>query len=291
MAELTQIIEIFNNRELALIAWSVLLFALSLLSERIREIYISTIRIFAKKFIAITILSFFGYVGLITFLFYSFGFWESELLKNTILWTLFVGLILVWKFANSREAQKLFKTVLINSLSVIVILEFIVDMYVYSFWWEFAIIGFVSFLVLFEAILGTKKNLHNAQTKVGNILSIIGLLILFFALYSAFSDLESLITLETFKSLFYPLLLSIFSLPFFYLFVLILKYEDTFNRLKSSSAGKSVKRKAKFIIFKHCLLNFKKIEKANNMSIYNLYNLSDDSDLLELKSVYEEKIN
>lgn len=277
--------------ELALIAWSVILFAISLLSEKIRKSYFSIVSIFMNKVVGITILSFFGYISLITVLFYTVGFWGSEFLKNTILWTFFVGLILVWKFADGREAQKLFKTVLINSISVIIILEFIIGLYVYSFWWEFTIIGFVSFLVLYEAILSTKNDLHITRNRVGHMVSIIGLFILFFALYAAFSDLERLMTLVNFKLLVYPILLTIFSLPFFYLFILILKYEETFNRLKSSSANETVKRKAKFLIFKHCLFSFKKIKSANNMSIYNLYKLSDNADLNKLKKAYQEQIN
>jgi len=287
LAELTQIIEVFNNRELALITWSVFLFLVSSLNKAIRNSYINIVKIFAIRIVAITTLSFFAYVGFITYLFYSIGFWETEFLKNTILWTLFVGLILVWKFANSQEVQKLFNKVLINSFSVIIILEFIIDIYVYSFWHELLIVGIVSFLVIIEAVFSTNEEFKSAQIIVEKILSIIGLIILFIALYYALTDLADLFTLTTFKSLIYPIILTIFSFLFFYLFVLILKYESTFNRLKSSSADSSLKRKAKFMIFKHCLLSFKKIKKANNMSIYNLYKLSEEKDIKEMESVYE----
>lgn len=290
MFDLSQIVEVFNNRELALGIWSFIFLFIALLSKQIRELFNSLISIFLIKEVGITLLLFFSYIGSLSYLFHSIGFWELELMKETILWTLFVGLILIGKFSKEENQNKIFKTVLTDSLTIILVLEFIIDTYVFSFWNEIFLVAGVSILALIEVVLKLNKDSKKAHKFVEKLLSIIGLIVLGFAIYYTILDIENFLTIGTLKSFIYPVILTILSLPFFYIFVLILKYDSIFNRIKNKTEEEKLKWKAKYIIFKHCLFSLSKLQKANEAIFYNLYMIKSDEDLKELDEAYQKHL-
>ena len=57
---------------------------------------------------------------------------ETSLVKDTIYWLFFIGIVLMSNFITSREAQNLFRQTLIKSLKLVMIIEFIVNSYTFS---------------------------------------------------------------------------------------------------------------------------------------------------------------
>ena len=64
------------------------------------------------------------------------GIWNRELLKDTVLWSLFSGLALALSGVQTQSDVPTWRSILKNQLKAIILLEFIVNTYTFALWVE-----------------------------------------------------------------------------------------------------------------------------------------------------------
>lgn len=281
----------FNNREIAVAIWSSIIVIALLFNKDIRQSIPDLLKAMLQIKIIVPVLILMAYISGMVYILFEVGFWKPFLIKNTILWFFFVGIVLFFRFGTSKEPEKLFKKTIIDSLKITIILEFIIDSYTLSLVGELILIPILSFIAILDSIIQTKKEYSQISKFTGILLSLTGFTMLFLASYSAISDYRSFGNINTLKSFMTPILLTFLILPFLYLMVLYSNYEQLFLRLNfGREKSNSLKRAAKKEIFKHCLFSIRKTNDALNMKLFNLMGIEDENDIEEMVKIYRQKI-
>ena len=99
----------FNNRKIATAILLLVIFVLILLKEDIRRLVFNTVKmIFDLKILTPMLLMAVYTIGIV-YILSQINIWDTSLVKDTIYWLFFTGIVLMSNFITSREAQNLFR--------------------------------------------------------------------------------------------------------------------------------------------------------------------------------------
>ena len=224
-------------------------------------------------------------IGIILF-FYLLNFWNTSLLKNTIMWFCFTGIVVLFRYVSSDEDENFFKKIIVDSIKIVIIIEFIANFYTFSFFIELILIPFLTLIVAIEMV-ATMDNKNESVVKISKrIWIIIGLAILIYALIELIRNYKSFLNFFTLKSFLLAPILTILFVPFIYIAVVFVKYDLLFNRLEmGAEKGKKLKSYARKKLFQNCLLSVNKLNKALNMKNYNIMVIRNKRDINEMINV------
>ena len=164
-----------------------------------------------------------------------FHLWTPSLLKDTILWFCASAVVLMVRFVTSRNADNMFKKVVIESITIVIVLEFLVNTYTFPLPVELIMVPELALLGGLAAFADSDERYRQVGGCIKGAQGLVGLTILAVALVRAVSDLNTLGTLETFRSIALPPLLSLLFIPCLYGLVLASKYELVVLRLDLGS--------------------------------------------------------
>lgn len=265
--------EIFSTRETALILWSSVFIIGALLVVKFKGVYDLLSKFFDRK-IQIPLWGMFFYIAAITFGFYKAGFWNINLLKDTILWSLTSATILFFNIDKAKESSY-FRPIIIDNLKAVIPLEFITNFYTFSFGVEMAIIPVMTFIGLMQIAAENSSRTNPEHLKTASCLKGLfagfGILIFIYVFYKTAVDYKSLITLENLKSLFLPVVYTFLLLPFLYLLALFMNYEVLFIRLPYLIDNKKEVLKVKLNILLMANLNLRKLHKISTNLNFDTY--------------------
>lgn len=226
---MSKILDIFSTREIALVIW--LLISLSSVCI-IKDIRYSIIALFKAVFAKKLVLAFSTlllYLSIIVFLLSSIKFWNVTLLKDTILWFLFSGIILFGR-VNKIENMRYFSHLVRDNIKIIVIWEFLFNSYTLSLPWELMLIPVVSLLTITEAFADHFAKQDTSYKKVAlvcrNILGIVALIMVGYVTYKTITEYKLLLSISNLESFLLPIVLLLFTLPYFYALALYVNYES-----------------------------------------------------------------
>lgn len=183
---MSSLFNIFSTRELASIIWLIVLLVTILIWSKgrfhLKEIVKSA---FAPK-LTITYLSFIAYVSIIVILLWKCDFWNTSLLKDTIIWFVFSALGIFFSISKVRDASY-FGRLIKGSISATVIIVFFVNLYTFNLLAELIIFPCLIFIVTLSAYSEISAETNKEHKKVSSclnqLLGIIGLIYIGFALY------------------------------------------------------------------------------------------------------------
>lgn len=267
MKTLNDFISDISNRELSIILWLLLLLMLTLLSQSTRKSFSGVIKaFFCKAFIKIYFCLAL-YLLPVIYLFMNTVFWNT---KDFIFWLFTVGFVLIFSFKKIDE-KDFFKNKLIESFKIILILEFIINFYNFSFWIEFILVPIVIFYALLIAVAEIDKKDKRVSNVLNGILIVVGLIYSLLSTYNTIMNNEDFFSLTTLWTFLFPLLLTIIFLPFLYFLTLYRKYDSLSVRLKYLAKTDENSKLLK-----------KEIRKVANMSISRITNISKNIGSYEL---------
>lgn len=278
---------LFNNREIAIAVWILVIFIILLFIRGIRESLKDLVKVLFHRKILILVLSIIVHTVGITFVLHLLNFWNISLLKDTILWLCFSGIVICFRYVSSKEDENLLRNIIIDNIKIVIIIEFITNLFTFPLAAELVLIPFMAFIAGLDVIAKTDKKNISVVRLLNGLQIIIGLFILIYAFSQAIADYKNIVNLDTLKSfLLAPLLAVLFS-PFVYFMALLVKYELLFLRLEMGcEKSKKLKNYAKKKIILYCLLSLKKIKKALNMKTYNLMLIRNKDDVDEMAKAY-----
>ncbi|MBT3302429.1 MAG: hypothetical protein HOG05_08135 [Bacteroidetes bacterium] len=257
MSLLNNIHEVFSNREIALIAWLFIALVVVLFTKA-RNSLIAVFKMLFKKIFVIIYLLISLYLFAIILVLKNFALWDIANLKDILFWLFSVGLILVFKI-NAAKDSSYFKKLFFTALQWTILLEFIVNLYSFSFLSEF-------FLLLILVIVGTLQAFADLDEKnqiVSKFLQIIfavaGFMIFSYSLYRTIQNFEQVLNFPNLISFLLPSTITVLFIPFLYLLALYSTYESYFVRLDFMTNNNDQGKRTKKLILRTALLNLNKL--------------------------------
>lgn len=276
------IISTFNNRELVLIILFIAFIGFALAKKDVRTSLFSAIAFTVKNKLMFVFIIMAIYVFSVIYLLSVASIWNLGFLKDTIYWYFGVAIVMIVNSTKASQNTDYFKNTVADNLKMIIILEFILNLYCFHFIIELFFTPILIIVVLLYTYAETDKKYSPAKKLLHIILSIIGILLLIHAIKNIVTDIISITNFNTLIGFLLPIFLTFSLLPFIYGFALIMVYENIFVRMKFFNDDKIYYKYATRKIFSHFhfklgdLINFYKSENivriANKEDINNLLN-------------------
>lgn len=267
---------IFSNREIAIGFWGLLAVIVVLLTGVGKQFIKSVLPIiFCKKFISFYVI-FLSFFAMIVYLLYLVEYWNVELLKNTIFWILFVEIPLFVKTIEKAKDSRFFVKLIKDNITLIVIIEFILEFWSFSLLIEFLLVPISIFFGLISAFAAREE--ENKAVKVLLDILIFGffIIVIVFTIRNAIQSPNNLLNYKSLKEIILPILLLFLNLPVVYGLALYNTYEQIFIRMKGNPTEK---RKMKKRLLLYGNVNLFKISAIRNKGIYVLITSLTDNDM------------
>jgi len=198
------------------------------------------------------------WISLLLFLLNRLKIWDWSNLKTAVVWTLTFAFYSMLQ-ANKIEFDKNYRHHLtIESFGLAAILMFIGSVYTLPLWAEFLIVPFAVFLTALQAVSATKSEFAIVTKFATQVLSFIGISYITYWSYRIYQAPDKLFTLANFTDFMLPIILTIWYLPFLFLWKLVMIYELLFVSLKRNIEETKLLRFAKIM----AVLNLKWSLKA-----------------------------
>lgn len=253
--------EIFSNREISIIFWLTIFLLLAFTKKGVLKSFGHLIKTFFQQKIIDTVLLMIIYIELLVLGLALIGFWELSLLKDTILWTAFVGFLLLMKTNKINSEKRYLNFILKDSLKGIIIVEFIANFYNFSLATELILIPIMTFVGISQVFTQDKPEYKPVEKLFSGITSLFGIVVLIYTVYRISQEFGEFANLMTLKSFLLPIILTILFLPFLYFVALWSLYEVMLIRLGSRLKKKKHKKYLKKKMLMTFLLNRKKLRK------------------------------
>lgn len=231
MNQILTVINTFNGREKALVAWITIIFAYCLLNKKLRSLLwdIAKIVFITKLFFAFATMT--GYITVLVLILKNLGIWDISLLKGTLFWFFGTGIILFMNASKASGDPSQIKKMLLESFTLIVILEFIANLYSFHFFIELLSVPVLVMITGMSVLANMKDEYKVIKKPLTFILMLYGFFILFYSVKVAADDIVNVLSIHNLLSLIIPPVLTLAFLPLIYLFALIMAYETLFTRL------------------------------------------------------------
>lgn len=223
--------DIFNSREIAIGIWLFVLIVFLALKKSIREQFQWVWKAFFRRLILVPLGLMAGYIALVVFGLYKVGFWDYGLLKETILWSLSVAVVSLFRVSQITEDQSYFRNGIKDNFKVVAVLEFVVAFYTFSLWTELLIVPVITVLIMMQAVAETKEDYRPVEKLLGGFLSLFGVTLVAYATYRLVADFTTFAQTQTLTEFSLPVLLYLLFLPFLFMLNLYANYDNAFMRL------------------------------------------------------------
>lgn len=288
------IFDTLSNREIAWAGWSLALLAFVLSNKPLRKIIWGTLNVLAVPTILIVGLLFLDYVLVIIDILQRIGFWNTSLTKDTLLWLLGSGLVLMFNAPTVRDTGH-FKRNVLDMVKMMIVLEFIVNFYTFSLLTEIILQPILVFILWLKTIADIKPEHKIARGPLNFIISAFGIGVLLLSIYQTFLNPTILFTAINLKFLILPAILTILTLPFIYFLTLYANYESLFIRLRFLEKEHNYRKALMWEIIKVANLNLKKLSNISSgiaklllieqsRSLSDIQRISNGNDALKLQS-------
>ncbi|NRR93363.1 hypothetical protein HSX10_17450 [Winogradskyella undariae] len=241
---------------------------------------------FQQKIIDIVLLMII-YVELIVLGLTLIGFWELPLLKDTILWTVFVGFLLLMKMSKINSKNGYLNSILKDSLKGIIIIEFIANFYNFSLLVELILIPIMTFVGVSQVFTQNKPEYKPVEKLFNGITSLFGIVVLTYTIYRISREFREFANLLTLKSFLNPIILTFLFIPFLYLVSLWSLYENVILTLSRRLKKKNHKRYLKKKMFRHFLFNRTKLKEFHKEMRFEA--IMNKEDINRILKTYNEK--
>ncbi len=178
-----------------------------------------------------------------------------------------------------------------NNLKLVVILEFITNLYAFGFVTELILMPILVFTVGIGVYSESKEEYHQVTKIMNFILIVYGICVLAFSIYHVLIDFDKVVTIENLKKFLLAPVLTTTYLPFIYLIALYAAYESFYVRIKLDLKGnKDLVRFVKWRIFFICNLSLKRIKLVSEK--LEIYYIKDKNDLkVKLNRIIKQRKN
>jgi hypothetical protein len=242
---------LINNRDWALFGWAAALFILAMGQRDLRSSVGTVFRSLAHpKLLGPLLLTGIGTFGLVVAA-ANVGIWESRLLKETIYWFVVAATVL-WVNSMKVAEPRFFRSTVISALGATVVLDFYLNLYMFSLPWEIVLFPVLALLGGALAFAETKDEYRPAKRLIEVILTLIGFAALIHVTAELIKHWPEAAQIDTLQELLLPAWLTIGILPLVFAIGLVANYEMAFVRIGFFAKDPRQRLRAKLAILTVC---------------------------------------
>ncbi len=276
-----------NNRDIALVFWLIVIFFGLFFLKNIRELLPGLLKTFISKQILIPIFLMLLYISLTVIFLSKISLWNISVIKDTVYWTLGIAFIMLLNSNNAIEKEHFFRDVLKENLKLIVMLEFIVNLYVFNLAIELILMPTITLIVMLSFVAGANEEHVQVKKFLDYVMGIIGLYFICYALYKIVIGFQDFTTLNNLLSFILAPILTVAFLPFIYFIAIYMGYQTLFINLRLFKKKKEFIKYAKINIFILCRFNLNKLKRFSKQ--IKAISIKDKNDLLIAIQRFKEK--
>jgi len=236
-----------TGRETASLLWVRLILAIALPREGARQTIAGVVRSFMARSIIVSALIYAGYVLTAVRVFAELGLWNPSLAKDTVIWSVTVGLPLLW--SNTSTAKPgFYRRAAGRTVGVSAFVGFYLNQALFPLPVEFLLQGIVVVIGWVSVTGKYDPKLAPAKRTADRLGVLIGLAVFGYVTWSVGTHVSNLINLDLGPSLLLPIWLTLVVLPFLYPFHLLLNYESALKRMSVSNQYAPIGLKAKMAL-------------------------------------------
>jgi hypothetical protein len=194
-----------NNRDLAVIFWSAVFFAWMLSRRDVRPSLFNVLRTFARPVVLGTTLGLAAYTAALAVLGEHRGIWETSLIKETVIWFLGTGFVLLMNISRVLDRDDWFQSEAKRALRVAVLIDFFINLAVLPLPVELVLVPALTALLLMSVFAGDRDDLRQAKGCVDGVLSFLGLCLFGYVGVRVLTDWQSFNNPATLESLLLPI--------------------------------------------------------------------------------------
>jgi hypothetical protein len=187
------------------------------------------------------------------------GLWDFYLIKDTVFWLIGIGFILALN-GISKDIS-FFKKTAVESIQVTILLEFIINLHVFSYFIEVTVLPILIFLGVLQGVVESNERYLSIQKFLNNLMGIFGIVLLIFGIYKTIKNFSVDFTYENLQSIILPSILTLLFIPFSYFVAVYSAYESLFCRLHFYKEEKWSKRRIKLEILRVSRFSLTKIHR------------------------------
>jgi hypothetical protein len=236
--------EILNNREIAMGLWLGGLLTWGATKSWFRTSLGGVVRAFFQRQILTMFSVMVGYIVLVVMTLNHFGLWEARQTKDTIIWAVVVGGASMFRLMSIARDSSFFIETIKDNLKLVVFIEFVVSVFVFSLPIELVIVPLFTFLALL-LVFSERDPKHRIVTSILNgIMIVAGAGLLIHAVYKMAADFREFSTLETLADFSLTPVLTICFIPFLFVAARYAHHQNFLIRLSQAIKDARLRRYA-----------------------------------------------
>jgi len=238
----------FNNRELAMLVWTGIILVWVLRHEGVRRSAGQLMATVVQPAILLPVLAFAGYVAGWCWLGAQVKVWSWSLINETAWWFLATGFVLLFGALRVAQEDDFFLRTAKRALTIAIFAEFFINLVVLPFWAEFILLPIITLIVVMQVFVERKEEYAAVKKLADNLSAVIGLGLFAYVVISLINNPSQLEPLEGLRALGLPVALTLFSLPFIYVFGLWMAYDSVFRWISFRATDHRLARRAKLAL-------------------------------------------
>lgn len=278
--------EIFSTREVASSIYLIIRFVWLISKKDGTKKLIALLKTVFKAIFIVPVLCLSGYAALLVYGLQFLPFWDWILLKDVILWVLFVATPICFRAGTRKNKDYPFRKMIADNFLGSAVLEFFIGAFTFSFITEIVILPIFTVITILKDY-DSKNPKHKPYQKFyDGIAAVAGLILIIFTIKEAVTTITTDGIITLLMSFFIPVIFSVAYLPVVYMLAVTAKYNDLFVRFyirnNFSKDGLSRKKKCVFCV---CGISYKKIQKFEqayyHQYITTICSANDDNSFFE----------
>lgn len=223
--------QFFSNREIATAIWFALIAVYLPLKVDLKEPLFAALKALFQPKLSLLFGTYGIWIWLGAYLLSLVGLWTIFELKGTILWFLFSGAVLLGRAIQHDGDASFFGNILRDQFKVLAVFEFIVVAYSFSLWAELLLVPIVTLLAMVQVVCERDEKFAAVKRLVEWILVGIVVVVVWHFITTTIETKGSLFSYQTLREVSLPVLLSMFSLPIYYLMHCYARWENAAIRI------------------------------------------------------------
>lgn len=253
-----------NNRELALVILFVIFIMWVLSQTEIRSSLTGLIKALFNKYFNRVYVEILIYTLFVIHMLYRFGLWKFIYMKDTIIWIVLSATYLSFKVADNTN-PKLLSEIMKDTFSIVVLFEFLLNIYTFSLIIELFVISllfFIGIMIAFTEVF-PEKDKGGKVKRLFNILQMyIGFNIIVFLVREIIVNPNKLFQFEQLRAFILPIVLTISFIPYLIYLITWTTYDLIEFELKQNKELTFFQRQYfRIRIRLHCKLNRETIKQ------------------------------
>jgi len=276
--------DILDNREKAIFIWIVFGIFIGITNKKIRKSFLSLVKAFFNGQLAIINSLYILYTILVVKILFELNIWGPEFIGDTIFWFFGVAISMVVNLSEDIKSD-FFKSTLLKAVKSLIIIEFLVNLYVFHILIELILVPTLIFLGAIIDFASINSKYEQVEKFTNIIVGIFGFVFISYSIYKVATDFTGFLKIQNLYEFLLPIFFTILFLPFLYCLAVYISYEQLFFhidiRIKNLQKNKRIKK----MIVKKMLLSPKRIQLLINEIIKT--GLSNEPGILEVVMSFE----